>query len=103
MSTGGASTPGTPSDYEIIQAALAAEEKAREEAVEKQAAAAGETKWEFSYIEPNLPQNPSALQIVEAGWAELDQSDSEYEKRPIGRMTFGKFTSVCSDLSLPDL
>jgi hypothetical protein len=86
-----ASTPGTP-DHEILQSALAAEEKKRQEALDKAAQYTGETKWVLSYHDPMDGKREDALDVRQAGFAELDADDSseddEEPARPI-RMQFG--------------
>lgn len=83
--------PGTP-DHEILQSALAAEEKKRQEALDKAAQHAGETKWVLSYTDPLAGKRPEALQVRQTGYAELDAADDsddeEEEVRPI-RKQFG--------------
>lgn len=92
MSNGGsaASTPGAPSDREIMQSALAAEEKKREEALARAYAHTGETKWVLSYKDPHAGKRPPMLQVRQAGFAVIDADDDsdEEEDRPI-RMKFG--------------
>jgi hypothetical protein len=78
-------TPGTP-DHEILQSALAAEEKKRQEALDKAAQHAGETKWVLSYTDPLAGKRQESLQVTQAGFAELDEDDSdddEAEVKPI--------------------
>jgi hypothetical protein len=89
----GHSAPGTPgtADHEILQSALAAEEKKRQEALDKAAQHAGETKWVLSYTDPLAGKRQESLQVTQAGFAELDEDDSddeEVEARPI-RKKFG--------------
>ena len=85
------STPGTP-DHEILQSALAAEEKKRQEALDKAALYMGETKWVLSYNDPMDGKREDALDVRQAGFAELDadddSEDDEEPARPI-RMQFG--------------
>ncbi|KAF2705771.1 hypothetical protein K504DRAFT_459866 [Pleomassaria siparia CBS 279.74] len=93
LSNGGYSgrAPNAPSDHEVIQAALAAEEKVRQDAVDKASAKAGETKWVLSFQDPQDGSKTGALEVVEAGFAFLDaddDSDEEEEVRPT-RMKFG--------------
>ncbi|KAH7071174.1 hypothetical protein BKA63DRAFT_568323 [Paraphoma chrysanthemicola] len=83
-------TPGTP-DHEIIQSAVIAEEKKRQEALDKAAQHAGETKWVLSFKDPLEDKRQNALQVRQAGFAEIDagsDSDDSEEARPI-RKTFG--------------
>ncbi|KAL5380613.1 hypothetical protein DPSP01_007677 [Paraphaeosphaeria sporulosa] len=93
MSNGGsaASTPGAPSDHEIMQSALAAEEKKREEALARAYAHTGETKWVLNYEDPHAGKRPPMMQVRQAGFAVIDadgDSDEEEEDKPI-RMKFG--------------
>ncbi|KAJ4346431.1 uncharacterized protein N0V89_010360 [Didymosphaeria variabile] len=86
-----ASTPGAPSDREIMQSALAAEEKKREEALARAYAHTGETKWELSYKDPYAGKRAPMMQVRQAGFAVIDadnDSDEEEEDKPI-RMKFG--------------
>ena len=93
MSNGGsaASTPGAPSDHEIMQSALAVEEKKREEALARAYAHTGETKWVLNYEDPHAGKRPPMMQVRQAGFAVIDadgDSDEEEEDKPI-RMKFG--------------
>lgn len=84
-------TPGTP-DHEIIQSALILEEKKRQEALDKAAQHAGETKWVLSFKDPMDGKRQETLQVKQAGFAEIDAADDsdddEEEVRPI-RKQFG--------------
>jgi hypothetical protein len=91
-------TPGTP-DHEILQSALAEEGKKRQQALDKAAQHAGETKWVLSYTDPLAGKRQESLQVTQAGFAELDENDSEEEGevQPI-RKKFGgglKKKEVC--------
>jgi len=71
-------TPFSPSESEAILAALAEEERKRNDAIEKQAAAAGETKWTLNVVElPHWKATNTGLQVEYVNWAEVDASDSE--------------------------
>jgi hypothetical protein len=87
----GTSAPGT-SDYEIIQSALVAEEEKRQAALDKAAQHAGETKWVLSFKDPLEGKRQGAMDVRQAGFAELDAEDDseedEEETKPI-RMKFG--------------
>lgn len=87
----GASAPGTP-DHEILQSALVAEEKKRQEALEKAAQYTGETKWVLSFKDPLAGKRQEAMKVRQAGFAEIDAGEDteeeEEESRPI-RMQFG--------------
>jgi hypothetical protein len=99
IGTSAPGTPGTPSDHEVIQAAIAAEEKKRQEALDKASAQSGETKWVLSFKDPQDGSRAPEMQVVHAGFATLDaeDNDSEEEARPV-RMQFGggvKKKAVC--------
>lgn len=105
------SSPSTPSaDLRAIQAALAAEEAKREEALERQAAEAGETKWFLSFrpeerdggvgaLSNGDKNGRGALRVMSAGYSGLDRYDvstdqDEGDFRPaavVGRRSFGRF------------
>ncbi|KAH7348996.1 hypothetical protein BKA66DRAFT_477064 [Pyrenochaeta sp. MPI-SDFR-AT-0127] len=83
-------TPGTP-DHEILQTALAAEEKKRQEALDKAAMYTGETKWVLSFKDGSGGRRQEPMQVRQAGFAEIDadeDSDEEDEAKPV-RMQFG--------------
>jgi hypothetical protein len=117
MSNGSAynSSPSTPhSEARAIQEAIASEERKRAEALEREAADRGETKWYLSFREPQVSESP--LRVVSAGYSALDagtmktslEEDEEDEagfRKPIvtGRRSFGKFNrkiEVCHTPSL---
>lgn len=86
-----ASTPGAPSDHEIMQSALAAEEQKREEALARAYEHTGETKWVLNYNDPYAGKRPPMMDVRQAGFAVIDaddDSDEEEGDRPI-RMKFG--------------
>ncbi|KAF2024121.1 hypothetical protein EK21DRAFT_118087 [Setomelanomma holmii] len=87
----GRSAPGTP-DHVIIQSAIDAEEKKRQEALDKAAQHAGETKWVLSFKDPLEGRRQDSLQVKHTGFAEIDAGSegeaSEEEARPI-RKKFG--------------
>jgi hypothetical protein len=100
-----ASSPSTPNgppskkvrlsngaDHEILQMALAEEEKKRQEALDKAAQYTGETKWVLSVNDPLAGKRRASMNVRQAGFAELDAEDEseeeEEEARPI-RMQFG--------------
>ena len=106
MSNGSyASTPAsTPkSDAQAIEEALAAEEQKRTEALEREAADRGETKWYLSFKEPEASVAQTPLRIMSAGFSTLDSTsaardrssdeDVDTTKPPssFGRRSFGKF------------
>lgn len=88
-------TPG--SDAEAIQQVLAAEERKRQEAIDREAAKRGETKWYLDVKSPQQAQAPG-VRIVSAGYAALDndnveqQDDNNEISTPqSGRRKFGTF------------
>lgn len=107
-------TPFSPSESEAILAALAEEERKRSDAVEKQAAAAGETKWTLNVVEPpRWKAANTGLQVEYVGWAAIDASDSEDDESDSdeeegaprrtmvkGRMVFRKVSKI-PPLALP--
>ncbi|KAF2125490.1 hypothetical protein P153DRAFT_370146 [Dothidotthia symphoricarpi CBS 119687] len=93
LSHNGASAPGTP-DHEILQSALVAEEKKRQEALDKAAQYTGETKWVLSFKDPLEGKRQEAMQVRQAGFAEIDAEDSseeeeEEEVRPVRKQYGG--------------
>ncbi|KAK8162363.1 hypothetical protein IWX90DRAFT_487165 [Phyllosticta citrichinensis] len=95
--TSAASSPATPTDYDAVQAAVAAEEAKRAAAMERQAAEAGETRWVLSFMEPEKEsRQKGSLNVVSAGYADLDNAngdddeDDEDDVPQVRRMTFGK-------------
>jgi hypothetical protein len=88
----GASAVGT-SDHEIIQSGLDAEEAKRQAALDKAAEHAGETKWVLSFKDPLEGKRQDAMNVRQAGFAELDaedddEDDDDEDVKPI-RMQFG--------------
>lgn len=84
-----------------MQAALAAEELKRTQAIERQAAEAGETRWVLSFREPEKEAATGALRVVTAGFAAIDSGEpmdgtgedgDEGVRRPHlpGRKSYGK-------------
>ena len=99
-----ASTP--KSDAQTVEDALASEERKRSEAIEREAADRGESKWYLSYKEPQAPAVESPLRIVSAGYSALDASgnnrsseeENEGSKPPVvGRRSFGNFNRTAAD------
>ena len=95
-----ASTPR--SEVEVVAEALAAEEQKRSEAIEREGADRGETKWYLNFKDPQKPATQSPLRIVSAGYSTLDgnnatssSADEDQEEdhtMPVsGRRSFGKF------------
>lgn len=92
-------------DRSAIQAAMASEEAKRQVALDKQAAAAGDTKWVLSYEDQkNMSASPSSvLRVVSTSFASLDapgprvkyEVDMEDDKPAVvGRRSFGRFNRV---------
>ncbi|KAA8618049.1 Zinc knuckle domain protein [Pyrenophora tritici-repentis] len=78
------------SDQEIIQSAVDAEEEKRQAALDKAAEHAGETKWVLSFKDPLEGKRQDAMEVRQAGFAEIDAEDEseEEEIKPV-RMQFG--------------
>ena len=79
------------SDQEIIQSAVDAEEEKRQAALDKAAEHAGETKWVLSFQDPLKGKRQDAMEVRQAGFAEIDaedESEEEEEIKPV-RMQFG--------------
>jgi hypothetical protein len=97
LSTGSSFPATTSSDYEAVRAALAAEELKRAQAIERQAAEAGETRWVLSFRDPEESGEGKgrepALKVVSAGFAVIDAvGDGELskEKEGVGRTVGGR-------------
>lgn len=82
-----------------------ADEQRRVEALEKEAARRGETKWYLSFREPQVQASESPLRIVSAGFSALDaghddeartaQEDEETVRPQVaGRKSFGNFNKA---------
>jgi hypothetical protein len=105
------SSPSTPSaDLRAVQAAVAAEEAKREEALERQAAEAGETKWFLSF-RPEVTDGVGsalgngdgngrgALRVTRASYSGLDHESVAMDHDEgtfrsaavVGRRSFGRF------------
>lgn len=94
----GESAPRENPELQAIQAALAAEDAKRLEALDRQAAAAGETKWVLNL--PKAIAEPAGFTIINAGYGSIDQGDDMQEidetlsiQRPSmpGRRSYGDF------------
>ncbi len=95
-------TPNT--DLQAIQAALAAEEAKREQALERQAKEAGETKWFLSFRPEESVAAGRGLKVARAGFAGIDQEGGSIGTEEgllragggdiVGRRSFGKFNRV---------
>ena len=97
LSTGSSFPATTSSDYEAVRAALAAEELKRAQAIERQAAEAGETRWVLSFRDPEESGEGKgrepALKVVSAGFAVIDAvGDGELSKEEegVGRTVGGR-------------
>jgi hypothetical protein len=97
LSTGSSFPTTTSSDYEAVRAALAAEELKRAQAIERQAAEAGETRWVLSFRDPEESGEGKgrelALKVVSAGFAVIDAvGDGELSKEEegVGRTVGGR-------------
>lgn len=96
-----ASTPN--SEAQRLEDALASEECKRVEAIEREGAGRGETKWHLSFQKPPVAQSESPLRIVSAGYSALDvvgkarssEDDDEEAVKPQiqGRRSFGNYKS----------
>ena len=96
-----ASTPR--SDAQAVEEALGAEEQKRADALKREAADRGESKWYLSFKEQPAAAVQSPLRIVSAGFSTLDAGDtsrdiaSEEDEEVTtvpqmkGRRSFGKF------------
>lgn len=88
-----AGSPATPqSELDAINAALAAEEEKRREAIARQAAEAGETEWVLDIPAAQSPQQPL---VVPA-----DSLDTEDDVLQGGRQSFGNFKRKSKYVSL---
>ncbi len=99
----------TPADVKAVQAAVAAEEAKRAEAIERQAAEIGETRWALSFMEDQAAHE-TPMAVVTAGYASLDSAvlsaPSPRENRngvsrseKVGRISYGNYKSrreVCT-------
>ena len=101
------SSPVTPSsDVQAIQAALAAEEAKRAQALEKQQAEAGETKWVLSVqMEEQAPDE--VLRVEMMGYEGIDaaagQEGEPWRGAMVGRRSFGKFNRALEVSNLRSL
>lgn len=99
LSNGGSAA----ADQQILQSALAEEEKKQQEARDKAAKYTGETKWVLSYNDPLEGKRGDALNVRQAGFAELDAEDSEDDDdepaQPIRKQYGGgvKKSEVCHE------
>ncbi|KAF2672969.1 hypothetical protein BT63DRAFT_421170 [Microthyrium microscopicum] len=90
MSNGSSAPRHSTSDLKTMNDALAEEETKREQALERQAAEKGETKWVLSIQQADATP-ATALSIATAGFADIDaSSDEDAADKPDSRMRFGK-------------
>ncbi len=89
LSSGTPSVTTTPSDLGLIQSALDEDAAKREEAIERLAEEAGETKWVLSTVNGDTEGGVKGLRVAMAGYSDIDQD----ALRPAmqGRKSFGKF------------
>lgn len=85
-----ATTPGPASDLDAVNAALAAEEQRRADAIARQAAEAGETNWVLDFEGPAVKTTASSQPMIVAADS-LDAEDQELSNG--GRKTYGGFKS----------
>jgi len=97
LSTRSSPPATTSSDYEAVRAALAAEELKRAQAIERQAAEAGETRWVLSFRDPEESGEGKgrepALKVVSAGFAVIDavgDGKLNEEEEGVGRTVGGR-------------
>ncbi len=95
------------SDLKAVQAALAADELKRQEALDRQAVEAGDTKWILNFTEAPNYTSASELTIISAGYNAVDsrrlpiadsdevQQENYFSSLPVtGRKTFGNFSTI---------
>ncbi len=95
------------SDLKAVQAALATDELKRQEALDRQAVEAGDTKWILNFTEAPNDTSASELTIISAGYNAVDsrrlpitesdevQQDNYFSPLPvIGRKIFGNFNTM---------
>lgn len=89
LANGIPSVTTTSSESELIQSALAEDAAKREEAIERLAEEAGETKWVLSTVSGDTESGAKSLRVAMAGYSDIDQD----ALRPTmqGRKSFGKF------------
>lgn len=89
VSVAPSSTATSRSDLQLIQIALAEEERKRGKAIERLAEEAGETNWTLSTVNGEGGHGVGVLRVAKAGYTDIDQE----ARRPVtsGRRSFGKF------------
>ena len=88
ISAASSSTGTSPSDLQLIQAALPEEEQKKERAIERLAEEAGETKWVLSTVNGE-GNSAEGLRVTKAEYSDLDQE--AWRPTIVGRRSFGKF------------
>lgn len=83
------STATSHSDLQLIQTALAEEERKRGKAIERLAEEAGETNWTLSTVHGERGHGVGVLRVAKAGYADIDQE--AWRPTILGRRSFGKF------------
>lgn len=82
----------TPSDLDAVNAAIAAEEQRRADAIARQAAEAGETNWVLAFEDPAAAvKTATSAQPMIVAADSLDADDQELSNG--GRKTYGGFKS----------
>ena len=89
LSNGTTSLNTTPSEAQLIQSALDEDAAKREEAIERLAEEAGETKWVLSTIDGDTEVGVKGLRVAMAGYSDIDQDGLRPAMQ--GRKSFGKF------------
>ncbi len=89
LSNGNPSVTTTPSESELIKSALDEDAAKREEAIERLAEEAGETKWVLSTVSGDTEDGVKGLRVAMAGYSDIDQDAVKPAMQ--GRKSFGKF------------
>ena len=89
LSSGNPSVTTTPSESELIKSALDADAAKREEAIERLAEEAGETKWVLSTVGGDIEGGVNGLRVAMAGYSDIDHDALKPAMQ--GRKSFGKF------------
>ncbi|KAI9662785.1 MAG: hypothetical protein M1829_006129 [Trizodia sp. TS-e1964] len=95
-------------DQQAVQEALAIEEAKRDEALERQAGALGETKWALSFRDPNVEgMDHRPLKVSYAGFASIDDTLARPSAEEVvvsqGRRIFGGFNNSTPKRNLSDV
>ena len=89
LSSRNPSVTATPSESELIKSALDADAAKREEAIERLAEEAGETKWVLSTVGGDTEGGVNGLRVAMAGYSDIDHDALKPAMQ--GRKSFGKF------------